>query len=454
MKKYDITPESIAQHLSGVTQFPTLSHDIEAKIDFDVFFKMHDYLEQIYPNVHATLEKEVIGKAALLYKWKGTGKSNAKPMLFMAHQDVVPEGDHSQWKYPPYSGAIAEGMVWGRGSGDCKSHMIAQLDTIEHLIGEGFQPDYDIYLAYGYNEEVAGGDSISAALLAAQTLQERGVRLGVSLDEGGGMRSGAKMGIGVDVCAISVAEKGYADFEIIRTDPGGHSSRPRKGGALDYVAQAILAIRDNQFPYRITETVKRRYETLAPYMMEKDPALAALLTDVEGNWDKLLPIIDNDPGMAAMFHTTMVPTMAQGSSQGNILPEKASVTVNCRLLEGDTLESVRAHIESIIPEGMTVRLIKGNDPSPASSVDSDAGRLIHQICRELHGEDVILLPDVTAGGTDAKFMYGVCDNVYRFGSFFRKKGEGNAHAVNETVDIEALYQGPAFYEQLIRRYGK
>ena len=67
---------------------------------------------------------------------------------------------------------------------------------------------------------------------------------------------------------------------------------------------------------------------------------------------------------------------------------------------------------------------------------------------------MILLPDVTAGGTDAKFMYGVVDNVYRFGSFFRKKGEGNAHAVNETVDIDALYQGPVFYEQLIRRYGK
>lgn len=451
---YQFTEQTCAEHLSGIVQFPTLSHDVEAKIDFDVFFKMQEYLEKAYPNVHATLEKEIVGKAALLYRWKGTGKSKALPLLLMAHQDVVPEGDHSQWKYPPYAGAIAEGCVWGRGASDCKSHIIAQLETIEYLIGQGFTPDYDVYLAFGYNEEVAGGDSVSAITLCAELLRSRGVRLGCVLDEGGGMRDGRKTGVDADLCAISVAEKGYADFEIYRLDPGGHSARPHKDGALDYVAKAILAIRDNQYPYRITETIRRRYETLAPLMMENNPELAKLLTDVRSNWEALLPYIDEDPSMASMFHTTMVPTMAQGSGQGNILPEKASVTVNCRLLEGDTVESVKKHIESIIPEGMQVRLIKGNDPSPISPIDTDAANLIYTICRELHGDKVILLPDLTTGGTDAKFMYGVCDAVYRFTSIYRRKGEGGAHAVNETCDIESLAKGPLFYIELLKRYGK
>lgn len=445
-----------AQHLSGAVKFPTLSNDLEELVDFQPFHDLADYLEKTYPLVHSTLEHEVLGKAHLLYRWKGTGESGAKPILLMGHQDVVPEGDHSKWTYPPYSGHIDDEVVWGRGSADCKNSIIAQLEAVEHLIAEGFEPSYDIYLSFGYNEEVSGGNSKPSALLCAETLMERGVSVGVSLDEGGGMRSGKNSGSSVDLCAISVAEKGYADFEIYRLDPGGHSASPTKDGALDYVAKAILAIRDNQYPFRITDAVKRRYELLAPYMKESDPELSELLSDVEGNWDKLLPIIEDNNTMAAMFHTTMVATMAQGSDQANILPQKASVTVNCRLLEGDTLESVEAHLRSIIPEGMEIRLIKGSDPSPISEIDTDAAKLILKLCRERYGDDVLLLPDITTGGTDAKYMYGAVDSVYRFTGFYRKEGPSGTgvHNFNETMNIDALVRGTEFYIDFIKSYGK
>lgn len=451
---YMFTEQTCAEHLSGIVQFPTVSNDREELIDFEPFYQMHAYLEKAYPNVHATLEKEVVGKAALLYRWKGTGKSNAKPLLFMAHQDVVPEGDHAKWTYPPYSGKIEGGRVWGRGGADCKTHIITQMETIEYLIGQGYQPDYDIYLAYGYNEEVSGGNAPSAAQLCAEALIAKGVRIGYAMDEGGGMRDGRTQGVDADLCTIGVGEKGYADFEISRPDPGGHSAFPHKDGGLDYVARAILAIRDNQYPYRITESVRKRYAALLPYIKEKNPHLAELLSDMDGNWDELVKVIDADHEMAPMFHTTMVPTMACGSNQANILPENAYVIVNCRLLEGDTLESVQKHIESIIPEGMVVRLIKGNDPSPCSSTDTELAQLIHTICRERYGDRVVLLPDVTLGGTDAKYMYDVCDHVYRFTSVYRKGSKSNAHAVNENVDIAALAKGPEFYVELIKRYGK
>jgi len=451
---YMYSEQTVAEHLSGVVQFATLSHEREELMDFEPFYQMHAYLEKAYPNIHATLEKEIIGKAGLLYHWKGTGKSNAKPLLFMAHQDVVPEGDHSKWTYPPYSGTVADGFVWGRGSSDCKTDMIAQLETIEYLIGQGFQPDYDIYLAYGYNEEVSGGNAPSAAGLIAQTLIDRGIRIGYALDEGGGMRDGSAQGYDVDICAISVGEKGYADFEIARLDPGGHSAWPHKDGALDYVAKAILAIRDNQFPYRLTEAVKKRYAALQPYLVKSDPKLAELVTDMEANWDEIVKIIEENDRLAPMFRTTMAVTMAQGSGQANILPEKASITVNCRLLEGETLEIVQKHLESIVPEGMVVTLIKGNDPSPCSSIDTELAALIHQICRERYGDDVLLLPEVTLGGTDGKYMYDACDHVYRFSSVFRKNGKSNAHAVNENSEIAAVAKGPEFYIELIKRYGK
>ena len=451
---YMYTDQSCAEHLSGAVQFATLSNDKEELIDFDVFFQLHDYLEKTYPHVHAVMEKEVIGKAALLYRWKGTGKSNARPLMFMAHLDVVPEGDHSKWTYPPYSGTIADGCVWGRGASDCKTKMISQLEALEHLISTGFQPDFDVYLAYGYNEEVSGGNSISAAKLIANTLAERGIRIGCALDEGGGLKRGSDYGVDVPVCALSVGEKGYADFKIARYDRGGHSMFPRKDGALYFVADAIRAIRDNQFPYRITPAVKARLEALAPLLTEKDPKRAELYSDIESHWDELQPIIDADPALAAMCHTTMIPTMAQGSSQSNILPEEAYVIVNSRILQGDTIESVRKHIESIIPEGMEVTLMKGNDPSPVSSSDTDIARLILEVCRYNHGDDVVFMPDLTMGGTDAKHMYGVCDYVYRFDSVYRVEGEHNAHAVNENMDIKVLGKSPSFYVELIKRYGK
>lgn len=449
--KFD--PEVCAKHLSGMVQFPTVSNFYEEKVDYSVFEGLHKYLEETYPLVHKHLKKEKIGKAGLLYTWKGNGTSGELPIMFMAHQDVVPEGDHAEWKYPPFSGEIAEGQVWGRGSGDCKSNICAQLEAIEYLLSVGFEPEYDIYLAYGYNEEVAGGNGGSSAVMTAELLKSRGVRLGGIMDEGGGISVGTSMGIDGNVCKIGLGEKGYADYEIVRTDPGGHSSKPAKDGALVYVAKAILAVEGNQFPYRVIDTIQNGYKVQAPYMKKQDPKLGELFEDVEKNLEELIPYIDKDPMMAARFHTTLAITMAHGSAQSNILPERASVTVNSRLLAGDTLESVQKHIESVIPEGMTVTLQKGSNPSPISRTDGKLYHLISELVEEKYPGTVIY-QDYMLGGTDARFMYDICDYVYRFSGFYNKKEGSKAHQVNETMDMEALASAPEFYVSLLTRYGK
>ena len=148
--RYD--KELYAKHLQGMVRFPTVSNADPEKVDWETFLGLHKYLEETYPLVHKTLTKEVFGKVGLLYHWKGTGKSGKLPLMLTAHQDVVPEGDHSMWKYPPYEGVIAEGCVWGRGSSDCKSNILAYMEALEGMIADGFVPDYDIYLGFGYNE--------------------------------------------------------------------------------------------------------------------------------------------------------------------------------------------------------------------------------------------------------------------------------------------------------------
>ena len=186
-------------------------------------------------------------------------------------------------------------------------------------------------------------------------------------------------------------------------------------------------------------------------MKAKNPELSRLMADVEGNWNELLPYIDADKELASLFHTTMAVTMSSGSQQANILPEKASIIVNCRLLAGDTLESVQAYLESILPEGLEVTLLKGNDPSGVSVYECPFKDLLIDISRNRFG-DLVALPDVLAGGTDAKNMYNLSDHVFRFGSFFKRGGPGGAHAVNEAMGVADLAEGPQFYVQLLHRY--
>ena len=236
----------------------------------------------------------------------------------------------------------------------------------------------------------------------------------------------------------------------MRRDPGGHSKQPGKHGALYYLAQAILAIETHLFPYRAIPEVRRIFETLAPHM--KDRALGRLFSDVEGNWEALLPVIDGDPALASMFHTTMVATMCHGSEAANILPEEASITVNCRLLAGDTVESTQAYIESILPEGMEVRLIKGIDPTPMSRTDSRLYGILAALWRDKY-PDLLVLPDMMTGGTDARFMDPISDSVYRFRTYDICDVPRRIHSVNEVFCVDNLPTGPEALIRVLMAYG-
>ena len=434
--------------MSGAVKFRTVSRDDPGKMDLQQFFALHRYLEDTYPLVHAALEREIVGGAGLLYRWPGSG-GGGLPIMLMAHQDVVPEGDEEAWEHPPFSGDIQGGLVWGRGALDCKSQMIAQLEAVERLISSGFTPKSDVYLAYGCNEEVSSGSSYpSSALLMAQLLESRGVRLGAVLDEGGGCRRDSSLG--ADICAVTVAEKGYADFELSCSSPGGHSAAPVRGGALYTIARAILAIEENPFPYRLTQPIKERFQALSSLLGRSDPELGRLMSDMEANWQALLPYISSNSQIAPYFHTTMAVTMARGSQQANVLPETASITVNCRLLFGDTPQSVKAYIEGIVPEGVRVRLLGGCGPSPVSQYQGPVKDLLVSLSRDIYGP-VTPIPEVQTACTDAKYMYGLSSQVFRFGPFFRRGRSKGAHSVNEAMDIEELSQGVGFYVELLER---
>lgn len=454
MAVYLIEEDKMAEHLSCVIQFPTISYSRESEMDFAPFFAMHEYLEKTYPLLHRTLQKEIIGKAGLLYHWQGTGKSKAEPLLLMAHQDVVPAGDLLKWTDPPFSGTIRDGQVWGRGASDVKSLIIAHMEAIEHLLSIGYCPDYDIYLAYGYNEEVNGGEDSeqSSAKKVAEILKSRGIRLGGVIDEGTSARGDGCYGVEGDVCVIGVGEKGYADYEIVYRGKGGHTGAPHNDNPTTKIAQAIVAITENPYPYRITPENHLELQLYGNAM--KDRERAELFLHMDERWEEMKAYLDKDPVMAGKFHTTMAVSMLHGSEQANVMPDTASLVVNCRLLPDDTLESVRQYLQSIIPEGAEIRLLKGCNPSPVSNLNSKLYQLIPKMFEEKH-PDMPVFPDYMLGGMDAKHMTGLTKNIYRFLPFFINGASGTGvHGVNECMTISDLVTGPEFYIKLLPQYGK
>ena len=173
----EVDVDAAAQRLSRAVQFPTISNQDRDDFDVEAFEGYHKFIEGSYPNVHKTLKKELLGDPrpyTLLYTWEGKDPS-LPPVVFYAHQDVVPvpEDSRDQWKQEPFSGTIADGYIWGRGALDDKNQLHGILEAAEMRIREGWQPTRTFYFVFGQDEEVGGAEG---AKHVVDVLEERGIK--------------------------------------------------------------------------------------------------------------------------------------------------------------------------------------------------------------------------------------------------------------------------------------
>ena len=234
------TPETIdapkaARHLSGAVKFPTISWegggtDEEKNASREAFAELHAYLETTFPQVYSKLEHEIVGENNLVFRWQGTD-SSLTPILLMGHQDVVPVevGTEANWTHGAFSGDIAGGFIWGRGTLDDKQTIVGLLEAVDVLLAKGFEPKRTIYLAFGQDEEIGG---LEGAEKIAQLLKSRGVRLAFAMDEGGFLSRGLVPGVSAPVAMIGTSEKGYLSLVLTVEMPGGHSSVPPKESSI------------------------------------------------------------------------------------------------------------------------------------------------------------------------------------------------------------------------------
>jgi len=445
--KLDIDLQAAAKRLAGAIPIRTVSSLDDPAANLAEFDRLHAYLEQNFPKVHATLKKEVVGQKALLYTWTGSDAA-AKPIALMAHQDMVPiaPGTEKAWSVDPFGGEIKDGFVWGRGTLDNKGNLFAQMEAIELLIAGGFKPRQTIYLVMGDDEEVSG---LRGAQPIAELLKSRGVKLDWVLDEGLLVLDGVLPGLSKPAALIGLAEKGYATFFLSLDTAPGHSSMPPAHSAIGSMSAALARLEANPMPGGIQGVAGQMFGTLAPEMsginrvMLSNLWLTAPL--VEG-------LLQKSPSSNAMLRTTTALTIVRAGNKDNVLPGRAEAAVNFRVLPGDTIDSVEAHLRKQLGnDEIKIKRYPGNsEASPVSPTDSTGYRAIEQAVRQSF-PDAIVAPGLMTAATDSRHFSIVSDAVFRF-SPFRMKNEDLArfHGTNERLAISNYGEMIGFYHQLLR----
>ncbi len=446
-EKVDV--ERFIKNLSDAIKIPTIANRDESLVDWAPFDEFHAFLEKSYPLMHEKLEKQIISTRSLLYHWKSEHPEK-EPIALLSHQDVVPvtPGTEDDWKYPAYSGEVAEGFLWGRGAIDMKNHLIGVCEAVETLLEEGYTPERDVYLCFGHNEEVMAEGEICGADCMMRWFKENGIRLDSVLDEGGAILE-AKVDKVIDghLAGVGIAEKGHVDFEISVNAKGGHSSQPPKHSALGELSRIVCKLENNQFKAELTPQLYSLFNEIGKNttypvrcVMSNLPVLKPLVTK----------ICSEIPPVASMMRTTTAVTMANGSPAPNVLPQKATVNVNFRIMPGQTIDDVEKHIRKYAGPKAEIKMVSGKNPSKISPTDSRAFNAIREICKEMDPK-AIVAPYLVMGGTDARNYEDVCDNIYRYSPFLMDTALLlTTHGTNERIPLTSLKDGVVFFKKYIK----
>ena len=447
-----VDEKAVAERLAEAVRLKTVSSREDAALNADQFKALHALLQSRFPKAHAALMRELVGDLSLLYTWEGADPK-AKPILLLAHQDVVPiaPGTEGDWKQPPFSGAVQDGFVWGRGAWDDKGNLMSQMEAVEMLVASGYKPPRTVYLAFGADEEIGGPKG--AAQIAA-LLKSRGVSLDFVIDEGLLVLDGVVPGVRQPAALVGVAEKGYMSVVLrISATPGHSSVPPLKGtSAIAMLSASLKRLDDEQLPAALQGVAFEMFDTLAPEMSGFSRVALSNLWLFGPLVQKQL---EGAASTNAMLRTTTALTIVNAGNKDNVLPGRAEGTVNFRLVPGDTPETVMQHMRSKVmaPEGQFELFALDHDkPANKYKVAPTAShqyQTLNKTIREVF-PDAVVAPGLMVAGTDSIHFGDISDHVFKF-SPIRANNEDlkRFHGTNERLSVKNYADAIRFYHRLI-----
>ncbi|RJE17858.1 Carboxypeptidase, partial [Aspergillus sclerotialis] len=480
------------ERLSRAVQVPTTVTDFMTDPwddGFEVFVKFQEELEDMFPRVHKTTPPEKINRLGLLYTLPGKNK-DLKPILFMAHQDVVPIADASDWTHPPFSGYYnaTDGFLWGRGASDCKNVLIALLSVLEDLLEQDFQPERTILFSFGFDEESHG--FLGAGSLAP-FIEERYGKDAVKfiLDEGGmGLQT---FGDDVIYALPGVSEKGSLDLVLTLSVPGGHSSIPPPHTGIGIMSEIIYALeREELFSPLLSDDhpTRKNLECQAKHSPEYvEKWLPEALADKNQEQAAEVIAVSRGDAMRYILQTSQAADMINGGVKTNALPESVQAIVNYRVAVHQSPEEIFSRAQRIIsriakshhlsfstslhplnasdsPQNQIQNhismapLVAPLSPAPISSTSlaSSTWARFAGLARTVFesvfdDKTVVVAGDIMTGNTDTRFYWNLSRNIYRWSPTVRG-GAVNIHTADERVNIGDHLRGCMLYYDLIRGF--
>ena len=375
----------------------------------------------------------------------------AKAILLLAHLDVV-EAKREDWTRDPFVLVEENGFFYARGAMDDKAEAAIWVDTLVRYAHEKFKPRRALKLALTCGEETAG------AFNGAQWLSQNHrdwIDAEFALNEGAWGETDAQ-GNRL-VMNIQAGEKAAQNYRLEVTNPGGHSSRPRKDNAIYQLARALSRIEAFEFPPQFTDASRAYFTGMAKIQAAKGNAeianaMNALVKD-PGDAQASALVSSQDPSWNATMRTTCVATMLDGGHATNALPQRARANINCRIFPGVSAESVRAKLEELVADPnvkVTMLDVRGAASPPPPLTPKILGPFEKLNAQYFPG--VPVLPILQAGATDGLYTNGVGIPTYGIEPLFIGPDLGHIHGLNEYVSVKALLEARAFLYDLVKIY--
>lgn len=378
--------------------------------------------------------------AALVVRYRGTGKGG-KPILFMAHMDVV-TAKPEDWERDPFTLIEENGYFFGRGTLDIKSEVALLSQTFLRLKRAKFVPTRDLILAFTGDEE---STMETAKLLAGPHRDLVDAEFALNGDGGGGQlddATGAPL-----VFRVQGAEKSYASYELTTHNAGGHSSQPRPDNAIYDLADALKKLQAYAFPVQWNDWTIGSFQAAAT--VTPGPIGEAMARFAANPGDpSAAAVLASEPTLIGRTRTTCVATMLRGGHADNALPQSATAVVNCRIFPGTAPEDVKATLQQVVGEKVEVAILghpHSSGPSPVRKDVMDAvAKAVHQ-----GYPGVKLVPDMAPYATDGSVYRGAGIPTYGVSSTFVKASDEFSHGLNERIPVDAFYKGLDYWDVII-----
>ena len=351
----------------------------------------------------------------------------------------------SDWTVEPFTFLERDGYYWGRGTSDDKNLVAAWVANLVRYRQEGFVPDRDLVLVLETDEESGDADALGMQWLIAHHRDL--LDAAFALNEGGSLavRDGKPLSQGVQT-----SEKRYTTFRLDVRNSGGHSSMPSRDNAIYRLAAGLTHLADHAFPLDLNETTRAWLERSAAL---EPPALAAAMRAVAAGTADAAAIeqLSALPTYNAQLRTTCVATMLDAGHAENALPQLASATVNCRILPGGSPDDLEATLNTVLADpAIEISRVLIDPAGPASEIDAQLFAVIEELSAEFW-PGVPVIPTMSAGATDSRFLRGAGIPAYGHTGFARDVDDERAHGQDERIGVAAFHTGVEYLYQLVRR---